>query len=348
MKRCFFIPTLTLLLVLAFSFEARAQDVTPDTEVTTEKRAQTGFKFLSTSIDARASALGSAMTAEMSGSSVAMFYNPASMANMEGQFHLNAAQTQFITDINYNIASVGFNPQGGKFGVFGLSLMSVDYGDFIGTVRADNAQGFEETGAFAPTALAIGLGYAKLVTDRFAVGGHVKYALQDLGSFAINRDGGSLTNESFDTGTVAVDFGVVYNTGFKSLTLGFVARNFSQELTYVRESFELPLTLQFGVSMNLLDFTSMDPSMHQLRANVDVQRPRDFAEHARFGLEYTFMELLSLRGGFEQFGQDEEQGLSLGAGLHHTFNNIRVGADYAYTDFGIFGNLNRIALQIGL
>lgn len=348
MKRCFLTPTLILLVALCLSPEVYAQDVTPGTEVETEKRAQTGFKFLSTSIDARASALGSAMTAEMSGSSVAMFYNPASMAGMEGQFHLNAAQTQFITDINYNIASVSFSPQGGQLGVFGLSLMSVDYGDFIGTVRADNAQGFEETGAFSPTALAIGVGYARMVTDRFAVGGHVKYALQDLGSFAINREGGALVNQDFDTSTMAFDFGVVYNTGFKSLTLGFVARNFSRELTYVRETFELPLTLQFGVSMNLLDFTSMNPDMHQLRANVDVQRPRDFSEHARFGLEYTFMDLLSLRSGFEQAGQGEEQGLSLGAGIHHTVNNIRIGADYAYTDFGIFGSLNRIALQIGL
>ncbi len=59
------------------------------------------------------------------------------------------------------------------------------------------------------------------------------------------------------------------------------------------------------------------------------------------------MNIFSLRGGFEQLGLDEEQGVSLGGGLHYEVNNLRFGADYAYTDFGLFGDLNRIAIQVG-
>ena len=45
--------------------------------------------------------------------------------------------------------------------------------------------------------------------------------------------------------------------------------------------------------MNVVDFTAINPDMHSIQLHVDAQRPRDFAEHIRFGVEYTFM-MLSL------------------------------------------------------
>ncbi len=352
MKKRFYTNTLLLIaaLVLAPSVFGQA-GLTPETEVETEKRAQTGMKFLSTSVDARASALGSAMTAEFTGSSTSMFYNPASMAFMEGNGHASVGITEFIADINYNIASAAYRPSGGNYGVFGISVTSVDYGEFIGTIRADNEQGFVETGDYSPSALAIGLGYARSFSDRFAAGAHIKYVSQDIGDgFVTSQDfasGNVLSTENYSQSTIAVDFGIVYSTGFRSLVIAMSARNFSQELTYVRENFELPLTFQIGVAMNLMDFTNMNTDMHSLMLHLDAQRPRDFNEHVRFGMEYTFMNIISLRGGFEQLGLDEEQGVSLGAGLKYAVNNIRFGADYAYTDFGLFGSLNRIAIQVG-
>ena len=47
-----------------------------------QKLAQTGMKFLNVSLDARTSAFGDAITSLETNSS-AMFYNPASMANLE-------------------------------------------------------------------------------------------------------------------------------------------------------------------------------------------------------------------------------------------------------------------------
>ena len=96
-----------------------------------------------------------------------------------------------------------------------------------------------------------------------------------------------------------------------------------------------------------LGVKSHSAATHSLMLHVDAQRPRDFVEHIQFGLEYTFMNIFSLRGGFEQLGLDEEQGISLGGGLHYDVNNLRFGADYAYTDFGLFGDLNRVAIQVG-
>ncbi len=53
-------------------------------------------------------------------------------------------------------------------------------------------------------------------------------------------------------------------------------------------------------------------------------------------------------GGFEQLGVSEEQGFSAGVGFQYELRNVHIGADYAYTDFGVFGTVNRIGLQIGL
>ena len=354
MKKRYYIATVALLVLFAGAPLAYGQaGLTADTEVETQKRAQTGMKFLSMSVNARASAIGSALTAEMEGSSISMFYNPASMGFMPGKLHAAAGNLGFIADINYNQASIAFRPTGGNFGVVGVSFVNVDYGDFMGTKRANNEQGFEDTGAYSPTAMAVGLGYARSFSDRFAAGANIKLAFQDLGSdFATSQtfdSGEILTTEGYSNNTPAFDFGIVYATGFRSLIIGMSARNFAQELTYVRERFELPLTFQIGMQMNLLDFAGMlNPDTHTLNLHVDAQRPRDFSEHVRFGLEYSFSDIVYLRGGFEQASVSEEQGFSAGAGLRYSLSNLNVGVDYAYTDFGVFESLNRIAVQIGM
>ncbi len=353
-KRIFFSAVIIAALVfIGVPVSYGQAGLTPDTEVETEKLGQTGMKFLSTSVDARASAIGSAMTAELTGSSTSMFYNPAGMGFMHGRMHAAAASMSFIADIAYTQASIAFRPSlGANYGVVGVSLVSVDYGEFIHTIRANNDDGFVQNGTYSPTSMALGLGYARSFGDRFSAGANIKLVFQDFGTgFATsqNFDTGAIeTTEDYSAQAVAFDFGIVYATGFESLVIGMSARNFAGEQTYVRERFELPLTFQIGMSMNLVDLTTIDPDMHSIRLHVDAQRPRDFSEHVRFGIEYTFMDIVSLRGGFEQLGVSEEQGFSAGAGLRYEFGGFRVGADYAYTEFGVFGAINRIGLQIGL
>ncbi len=346
MNRSLLYSILLAALMMVVVPSSLAQQVTPDTEVATEKLGQTGMKFLTTSLDARATALGGAVTADETFSgSMALFYNPSAMARMDGQFSVGFGITQFIADINYNAFSVAYQPQGGNYGVFGLSVMSVDYGDIIQTVRADNEAGFEDIGTFAPSGLSVGLGYARSFTDRFSVGTQFKLVTQDFGTQPINDSG---TSRSFDISTVAVDFGVLYNTGFRSLVLGMSARNFSKELVYVSQSFELPLSFQIGLAMDMIDFTSLDPNMHSFNLNVEASRPRDFQEHIKVGGEYTFMNLLSLRAGLGQaFVQDEEQGVSLGAGLNFDVSNVNLKADYSFTDFGVFDSVNRFSIALG-
>jgi hypothetical protein len=345
-----------------------------------DKRAQTGMKFVSLSLDARGAALGDAMTA-MEGGSAQLLYNPAGIARQTSFIDIAAGQVEWIADINYNQATVTLAPRGGRFGVIGFSVISVDYGTFEETIfDASSDKGFIELGTFGVTATAFGLGYARALTDRFSAGGHVKYVYQNLGEGHVvgqdfrdlldengntipllNGDGNPRLDEDgnplleqeafytvadFNEGVVAYDFGVLYKTGFESLNFAFTARNFAPEVSYQEESFQLPLTLKIGVSMDLIDLTSLNPSVHTLLFAFDAEKPRDFDEQVKFGTEYTFMNTLALRAGYTY--PTDEQGITVGAGIKQSVRGFGFGADYAYTSFGIFENVHRLSLSLSL
>jgi len=314
-----------------------------------QKLAQTGFKFLSVTTDARAGAMGEAFTSLQS-PSAAMFFNPAGMARLEGFAHVALGQVKWIADIDYAFGSAAFNPFDGKFGVFGVTVVSVDYGEFKGTIRANNEQGFEDTGAFSPNAYAVGLGYAKAFSDKFSIGGNLKYVKQDLsgdgGGFVVGFDeNGGQRKATYSAGVAAFDFGILYRTGFKSLDFGMTVRNFSKEIKYVEEGFQLPLTFKIGVSMNAMDLLLPENKTHALLVSVDAVHPRDFAEQLHLGAEYLFMNTVALRGGYAK--PNDEHGFSAGAGLQKAFKNYNFALDYAYTPFGIFDTVNRFTVQFG-
>lgn len=337
------------LLLLAWAAPAQAQETDQD------KRARTGMKFLSVSVDPQAAALGDAVTARERGVA-SLFYNPAGMARQETGLSLMLAQAGWIADIAYNNVGFSVSPAGGRFGVFGISLLAVDYGSLTATVRADNEQGFERVGEITPSAFALGLGYARALTDRFAVGGHVKWVRQDLGeSIEARQDGGGFAFKENTQRVVAFDFGMLYKTGFRSLNFAVTARNFAREVAYEEESFELPLTVRIGVSMNVMDLTTMNPDVHALFLSVDAETPRDYEEQIKIGGEYLFMDTVSLRAGY--ILPTDEQGINLGLGVQQELGRVALSVDYAYSEFGVFNDsaslyglsgVHRVALQIGL
>lgn len=312
-----------------------------------QKLAQTGMKFLSTSTDARVSALGSAATAfEVNSSS--MFYNPAGMAFLGSFTNVSLGQVQWIANINYAYGSAAFNPANGLYGVFGVSVLAVDYGDFRGTIRDPGEQGFIDTGIFSPSAMAIGFGYAKALSTQFSVGGNIKYVTQDLGKSIIGFDSElNYKEKSYSKDVLAYDFGVLYRTGFKSLNFGMCIRNFSQEVTYEDEGFQLPLTFKIGFSMNILDFfPAFNSKMHSLLIAADAVHPRDYPEQVNFGVEYLFVRTFALRLGYST--PNDEHNLSTGIGLQKSFRNYMLALDYAYTPFEAFEDVHRFSLQFSL
>lgn len=170
------LSTILFLLVLLASFLSEPSEAQEN-----KKLAQTGFQFLSVISDARGAALAEAMTSLQVGSS-ALFFNPAGMADMSTFFDLSGSTNKWIAGIDHTAFSFAVNPFDGDYGVIGFSAQLVDYGDFYGTVvNPTSPQGYDDTGLFSLNAMALGLGYAKQISDRFSIGGQIKWIQQDLG-----------------------------------------------------------------------------------------------------------------------------------------------------------------------
>ena len=281
-----------------------------------KKLAQSGFQFLSVISDARAAAMADAMTSLEIGSS-ALFFNPAGMASMEGFVDMTASLNYWIADISHNAFSLAVSPAGGRYGVFGLSFQNVDYGDFYGT-RVDKSTdvGYVDTDVFKLSSMAVGVGYAKRLNDRFSVGNELT--------------------------PLAFDFGTRFKTGFKSLVFGMSVRNFSKEIQYVEEGFQLPLVFNLGISMNVMDFWENAPLKQSLVVSIDASHYRSHPEQLKFGLDYCLMDILSVRGGYVT--NNDEDGFSFGVGVSW----FGVTFDYAYSPFGIFDKVQRMTARFSM
>lgn len=339
MKRNIVIVTLVCVFIGLLPFRGQAQLNVGEEQ---RKLAQSGLKFLSLTTDPRAAGMGDAVTSLEWGSQ-AMFFNPAGMSRFDGYTNVSLGYIDWIADIQYNFATAAFRPARGRYGVFGVNVLAVDYGDMQATIRADTDEGFIDIGTFKPTAFAVGVGYANAITERFAVGGNVKFVNQNLGASVLRIEDGDQVKTDNKVNVVAFDFGVLYNVGFRSLNFAMSVRNFSQEIRYEEELFQLPLTFRIGLSVNMMDIFNQHESPHQLIVSVDAERPRDYYEQLKVGGEYTFYNTLSLRAGYV-FPSDEE-GISLGVGLQQALSGYHLGVDYAYSSFGIFSNVHRFSLQ---
>jgi len=264
---------------------------------------------------------------------------------LKGFTHVMVGRTEWIADIKHNFGSIALSPWGGDYGVLGFSVQSVDYGEINETIRDGDpaGKGYIDLGTFKPSALMVGTGYARALSDKFSVGGGVKYVRQNLGDATNSLADGVPVKGSNTTSVIAFDFGILYRTGFKSLNFGMAVRNFSREVRYQSESFQLPLTFKIGLSMNVLDLTEMDREMHSFLITTEWEHPRDFQEQVRIGGEYLFMKILALRAGY--VAPADEHGVSLGVGITQTFDGYGLGVDYAYTPFGIFDSVHRFSLQ---
>jgi len=308
-----------------------------------DKLAQSGMKFLSVDGDARSAAMGGAVTS-VEGNSASLFYNPASVARQSSIFDLSLTNTIWIADINYIHAALTYAPSNGLYGVFGLTFENVDYGAFNRTIIGADG-GSLDVGIYKPSALAIGFSYARALSEKFSVGGDVRYVYQNFGDGHIV--GGTYDDKKtakIDLDVFAFDFGVLYKTGYKSLNIGMAIRNFSKEIAYFEENFQLPLTFSLGLSMNLLDILDVAANKHSFIFAVDAEHPRDNVELLRLGGEYTFFNTFSIRGGY--ITNSDIANFSYGAGLVVKEGNMKFGFDYSYSPAEYFKDIHKIAVKM--
>ena len=118
--------------------------------------------------------------------------------------------------------------------------------------------------------------------------------------------------------------------------------NFSREIAYERESFQLPLTFRFGISMDVMDFV---PSMREnsaLIVSIDAVHPRSYSEFLNIGGEFIFMKTFAIRAGYVT--KQDDYGLTLGLGV----NKFGFSFDYSYIPHKIFDNIQRFSLRFSI
>ena len=308
------------------------------------KIAQTGFQFLSVVSDARGAAMAGAMTTIPYGSA-SLFFNPAGMARMDSRVDIAASKNTWIAGIDHVTLSAALRPMDGKLGVFGFSAQSVNYGDIQGTMVWGREPGWMETNTFSPSAISLGAGYATKLSDRFSIGGQAKYTAQQLGSGVVEivtpnpDEADSLAVQKFATSTMAFDFGTLFETGFKGVSFGMNVRNFSQDVSFLSENFQLPLTFTMGISMDVMELVPEMADGHELQVSLDAVHPRSYPEYINLGLEYGLLDMLYLRYGY--LHNRDERNSTFGFGIA----KFGLAVDYAYIPFGFFDEVQMLTVR---
>jgi hypothetical protein len=326
---------LMLIVVIAFSIQVPAlygQRVEPGIDSPPiERIGQSGFQFLHLPTNARNAALANIGGLNDNDAS-AVFGNPANLVDIPN-FDAVFSRLDYVADITYTTAAIAKNF--GGWGVFGLHLASLDAGTMYRTENIeypdiDITFRSGDLGTFEAGDFLIGISYARKITDKLSVGGNIGQLHETL--------------DSTDVRNWNADFGLFFETGFRSLKLSMVARNFGPdaeftgftELYGIPQSVRMPLDFRLGMSYEFIEIT--DDSPHHLTGYLEGSHPNDSRERVHAALEYTMMGVFSVRGGYK-FNYDE-QGLTLGGGVNFVMGNIGGRVDYAYMDYGLLSTVH--------
>lgn len=319
LKHIFF----TLVFLLTLSATAFPQSgISP---VNIERAGQVGWQFLKINGDARQAAMGSAFTAIAKGDAGGVFGNPAVLTDVKNiDVQINALQ--WIADIDHQSIAVAYNL--GEIGVVGASVVRLGYGDIPETINTSLGSGGTTplvTGNyFTANDFAAGLCFARKITDRLSLGGNIRWIQQKIANY-------SMSNWSFDIGTI-------YYTGFRSLRLAIVARNFgpdsrfggwSEEYQSESDNVRMPLDFRAGIAM---DFFDEPGSTHLLTVVAEGDHPNDGKEKIHLGASYSYDGLVVLRCGYK-FNYDVQR-FTFGVGVNYVFGGVASTINYAYVDFG--------------
>lgn len=307
------------------------------------KVGTTAANFTQIGLGSRGVAMGeSAVALGMDAS--ALYWNPALIATLDrNQAYFNNISWIADISINYGALLINFGNQG----VAAVSIAVLNSGE----MQVNTEERPEGTGElFTVQEMQIGLTYARQLTERFNLGGTVKFLHSSIWNMSAS--------------TMAVDLGLTYRTPFQPLAIGLSISNFGGEMQMrgsdltvrfdpdprvdgnndgviayqMTRSWRLPVTFRFGMVYDVLK-----SDMNQILLSTDVLYPNNNDNYVNAGLEYGFKNTFFLRAGYRQlFLNDSEGGLSFGAGLK-MYNLI---IDYAFSDRGVLNNVQYFSLGL--
>ena len=317
-----------------------------------QKVGSTSMQFLKVMPCARATAMGDAYSVLATGAE-AVFWNPAGIA-LSDKNEVSLTYLKWIFDTQQGAFS--FSTPIGNIGSFGIQVQYVDFGEIPealwGSPYKDDILYPGLTGrTFHPFTYLVGLTYASQITEKFSTGISVKYARESLYDGhvheATNSSGGMETVNTWGAGVI-FDFGLNYNTGFRTVRLGAAMQNFGANVRYASETSPVPIALRVGIAADLMGNNAllMPSEDSKLTMAFDLFQPNDFAQQAHLGAEYVYAGVVAVRGGYK-FNYDAD-GFTAGVGLQQTIAQTRFSFDYSYGVLNYnLGNVHRISLGVG-
>ena len=310
------------------------------------KSGTTAAQFLKIDVGPRAIGMGGAYTATADDIS-AMYWNPAGLAsNLSGEAFFN--HTDWFLDIAMEYAGVAVHVPGvGTVGGF-ITALTMDE-MYVRTEEQPGGTGER----FDAGGLALGLSYARSLTDRFSIGFNAKYISEHIWHSRAN--------------SIALDVGVLYKIPVKNeFRLGASISNFGgkmkldgRDLIEIKQiggtggnllntktdidAYELPLTFRVGAAMDI-----WKEGDSKIITAIDAVHPNDHTEFINSGVEYSWKQIFMIRAGYKSlFEAGTEQGLTLGFGIHYRLMDYaRLKIDYAFQEFGRLTDVHQFSFGI--
>ncbi len=323
-----------------------------------------GAQFLKIGPGARVDSLGGAFGA-LADDVTSIYWNPAGISQLE-KMSFSDTQIFWLADIRYNYLAFAIPIE--KVGTLGASVTFLNVPDTeITTLTKPDGTGLW----YSAYDTAVSVAYARQLYEqesgaKLSVGLNAKYIHQQ-----IHRESAR---------GVAIDVGTLYHTGWRSLRIGMSFSNFGPEMrfsgpnlesgsevagdprtadyrpfpetsnptrTAALETIEFPLPSNFRLG---IAYDIIDSGDNLLTLALDANHPNDNSERLNIGMEYWFRKMAAIRAGYKfRLGEDradDEEGITLGLGIHLTLGKRLLALDYAFADFGRLQQAHRVSLGL--
>ena len=311
-----------------------------------QNAGSTGLQFLKIGAGARAQGMGGAF-ASIAGDISSLAVNPAGIGSLS-KLGLSVQHTGWVaaTELNFIGLVVPISDEVN----LALQTTSLTTGS-IEMTTIDQPDGTGER--YDATDIAVGLTGSVRLTPQLTFATTIKYIQERI--YDISSDG------------LALDAGMWYATGFKSLDLGFVISNlgfdqqFSGDALRVKydpvdpsepsskaelqtAQFALPLSFRASGSFDVLEMFDNKIDGHRVTTALDFEQSADTPERVHLGMEYGWREMVFVRGGYI-FNADELS-WSGGIGALVELPGAVVQFDAAASSLGRFGVCYRFGIAI--
>lgn len=283
--------------------------------------ARSGFTLLKLSASARLAGMADANVGT-SRDIHAIFQNAAGLVHIDRIGYV-ASYNQWLVGTRMGAAGLAYRI---PVGVVGVSFRSFTYPDVEETkpLQPNGTGRSIQLGDFA-----VGVAFAKQLTDKFSMGFRLQYARSQL------HDVTNVSSTTFDIGTI-------FYTGFKSLRVGMTISNLGGNVEVLTEDYRLPFFYNLALAMEVIGKEG-DPLY--LTAAYEHVFYRDYGERDHVGGELWLQNILALRAGYK-FHYDVET-WSVGAGLNLNVSEDReLSVDVSYSDIG--GKIQERPLRLTL